>query len=80
MVNVFVLLLQINLRHGLDGPSRALDFTCTACAGTLILEFAALSRLTGNSTYEVYLYIHCSQLVTYVQWICNKDCFESFGQ
>ena len=27
--------------------------TCTACAGTNLLEFAALSRLTGNSVYEV---------------------------
>jgi mannosidase alpha-like ER degradation enhancer 3 len=26
--------------------------TCTACAGTNILEFAALSRLTGNAAYE----------------------------
>ena len=27
--------------------------TCTACAGTNILEFAALSRLTGNPEYEL---------------------------
>ena len=27
--------------------------TCTACAGTMILEFAALSRLTGDPIYEV---------------------------
>ena len=27
--------------------------TCTACAGTLLLEFAALSRLTGNPEFEV---------------------------
>lgn len=26
--------------------------TCTACAGTLLLEFGALSRLTGNPVYE----------------------------
>ena len=26
--------------------------TCTACAGTLLLEFGALSRLTGNTVYE----------------------------
>ena len=26
--------------------------TCTACAGTLILEFAALSRFSGNPVYE----------------------------
>lgn len=28
--------------------------TCTACAGSMILEFAALSRLTGDSIFEVY--------------------------
>ncbi|GAA37391.2 ER degradation enhancer mannosidase alpha-like 3 [Clonorchis sinensis] len=28
------------------------ESTCTACAGTMILEFAALSRLTGNPIYE----------------------------
>ena len=27
--------------------------TCTACAGTLLLEFGALSRYLGNSSYEV---------------------------
>ena len=26
--------------------------TCTACATTLLLEFATLSRLTGNASYE----------------------------
>lgn len=28
--------------------------TCTACAGSMILEMAALSRLTGDSIFEVY--------------------------
>lgn len=27
--------------------------TCTACAGTMILEFGALSRLTGEPVFEV---------------------------
>ena len=45
--------LKINLRHGLDKSLRLQDVTCTACAGTHLLEFAALSRLTGNHTYEV---------------------------
>ena len=26
--------------------------TCTACAGTLLLEFGVLSRLTGDPQYE----------------------------
>ncbi|EFN53006.1 hypothetical protein CHLNCDRAFT_7049, partial [Chlorella variabilis] len=40
----------VNLRHGqIPGDVRS---TCTACAGTLLLEFGVLSRLTGNATYE----------------------------
>ncbi|OON18530.1 glycosyl hydrolase family 47, partial [Opisthorchis viverrini] len=54
----------INLRYGDRGvkltqvsnirfPFFVLqESTCTACAGTMILEFAALSRLTGNPIYE----------------------------
>ena len=38
----------------MDHPSaKEESSTCTACAGTLMLEFAALSRLTGNPEYEV---------------------------
>jgi hypothetical protein len=46
--------LQINLKHGIsrDVSANYRD-TCTACAGTMILEFAALSRLTGDPVYEV---------------------------
>ncbi|VDD79990.1 unnamed protein product [Mesocestoides corti] len=40
---------QINLRTGYIALQL---HTCTACAGTLILEFAALSRLSGNPIYE----------------------------
>eukprot|EP00108_Taenia_solium_P011562 TsM_000301700 transcript=TsM_000301700 gene=TsM_000301700 len=40
---------RINLHTGKPLP---LLHTCTACAGTLILEFAALSRFSGNSIYE----------------------------
>ncbi|KAJ2954390.1 hypothetical protein O0L34_g2653 [Tuta absoluta] len=42
---------KVNLRHGLRGMSESRE-TCTACAGTMILEMAALSRLTGNPVYE----------------------------
>ncbi|KAJ1364821.1 hypothetical protein KIN20_024994 [Parelaphostrongylus tenuis] len=43
---------RINLRYGmLDHLKRQKD-TCTACGGTMLLEMAALSRLTGNSIYE----------------------------
>lgn len=27
--------------------------TCTACAGTMLLEFAALSRLSGEPIFEI---------------------------
>lgn len=46
-----MLRLQINLRHGIRGMTESRE-TCTACAGTMILEMAALSRLTGNPLYE----------------------------
>ncbi|KAA0204028.1 hypothetical protein HAZT_HAZT012147, partial [Hyalella azteca] len=44
---------QVNLRHGMNAPELggARD-TCTSCAGTMILEFATLSRLTGDGVYE----------------------------
>lgn len=43
---------RINLRYGmLDHLKRQKD-TCTACGGTMLLEMAALSRLTGNGIYE----------------------------
>ncbi|KAG6837560.1 hypothetical protein H0H93_007741 [Arthromyces matolae] len=41
---------RVNLRHGVaKGESRE---TCTAGAGSLILEFATLSRLTGDDRFE----------------------------
>lgn len=51
----------INLRKGqIRGDTR---ITCTACAGTMLLEFGVLSRLTDNPVYEkkakdavIYLY------------------------
>uniref|UniRef100_T1IVL0 alpha-1,2-Mannosidase n=1 Tax=Strigamia maritima TaxID=126957 RepID=T1IVL0_STRMM len=44
---------RINLRYGLNSPSVGnTRETCTACAGTMILELAALSRLTGHSIFE----------------------------
>src|SRR5579859_3907884 len=41
---------RINLRTGLV-PGETSE-TCTAGAGSLLLEFGTLSRLTGNSIYE----------------------------
>ncbi|XP_073954096.1 ER degradation enhancer, mannosidase alpha-like 2 [Choristoneura fumiferana] len=42
---------KINLRHGIRNMQESRE-TCTACAGTMILEMAALSRLTGKPIYE----------------------------
>lgn len=40
----------VNLRHGrIPHESRE---TCTACAGSLLLEFGSLSRMTGEPKYE----------------------------
>ncbi|KAI6192394.1 Edem3 protein [Aphelenchoides bicaudatus] len=43
---------RINLKFGLSPNLKIQSDTCTACAGTIILEWAALSRLTGNPIYE----------------------------
>ena len=44
---------RVNLRHGIKaGKVKSIGETCTACAGTMILEFAALSRLTGEPIFE----------------------------
>lgn len=41
------------LSHTLQGvPAGETRVTCTACAGTLLLEFGLLSRLTGDARYE----------------------------
>ena len=44
---------KVNLMHGLRSQKLSNSKeTCTACAGTMILEFAALSRLTGDPIFE----------------------------
>ncbi|XP_055912778.1 ER degradation-enhancing alpha-mannosidase-like protein 3 [Eupeodes corollae] len=40
----------VNLRHGV--PPGETSVTCTAGVGTFIIEFGALSRLTGDPIYE----------------------------
>nr|XP_054769385.1 ER degradation-enhancing alpha-mannosidase-like protein 3 [Lytechinus pictus] len=42
---------KVNLRHGL-GKGRSERDTCTACAGTMLLEFSTLSRLSGDPIFE----------------------------
>ena len=46
---------KVNLRYGIHNEKSRVGHetdTCTACAGTMIMEFAALSRLTGKGIYE----------------------------
>ncbi|KYM90156.1 ER degradation-enhancing alpha-mannosidase-like 3 [Atta colombica] len=44
---------RINLKRGMKGvPVEISRETCTACAGSMILEMAALSRLTGEPIFE----------------------------
>lgn len=40
----------VNLRYGV--PAGETSVTCTAGIGTFIVEFGALSRLTGDPIYE----------------------------
>ncbi|XP_067907569.1 ER degradation-enhancing alpha-mannosidase-like protein 1 isoform X3 [Heterodontus francisci] len=41
---------RVNLKKGM--PSTCLNETCTAGAGSLLVEFGILSRLIGDSTFE----------------------------
>jgi len=41
---------QVNLQTGI--PDDSINETCTAGAGTLLLEFGLLSRLLGDPVYE----------------------------
>lgn len=44
---------RINLRNGMKSDElKHSRETCTACAGTMLLEFAALSRLSGEPIFE----------------------------
>lgn len=42
----------MNLKYGV--PKDCINETCTAGAGTLVVEFAILSRLLGDPVYESF--------------------------
>lgn len=45
---------RINLKNGMKSEElKSSRETCTACAGTMLLEFAALSRLSGEPIFEI---------------------------
>lgn len=80
----------MNLKYGVRGPETRTGTeteTCTACAGTIILEFAALSRFTGDPVFEVSDYItrfivcmeYRFQMSDHVTSILNRET-ESFSQ
>lgn len=48
--DLFVSLSQVNLKNGV--PPDSVNETCTAGAGSLLVEFGILSRLIGDSTFE----------------------------
>lgn len=50
-------IVQINLRHGMLPHLVRQKDTCTACGGTMLLEMAALSRMTGNPVYEQKVFL-----------------------
>lgn len=75
---LFFLVFQVNLRYGVLNPlsrTGTESDTCTACAGTMILEFAALSRLSGDSIFEVF-YSYASLEIRLCSFsslfLCNK--------
>merc|ERR1719189_2197545 len=44
---------RVNLKYGIKaGKVKQISETCSSCAGTMILEFAALSRLSGEPIFE----------------------------
>jgi hypothetical protein len=45
--------MKVNLKYGVEHDETS--ETCTAGAGTLILEFGTLSRLTKDPTFEVII-------------------------
>ena len=55
-IDLLSVLYQVNLRYGVRhdmSRTGSEKDTCTACAGSMLLEFSALSRLTGNKAFEV---------------------------
>ena len=43
---------RTNVRKRAEAANREITETCSAGAGSLVLEFSTLSRLTGNPRYE----------------------------
>ena len=74
----------MNLKHGVNRtrPDGSLQSdTCTACAGSFLMEFAALSRLTNKPVYEVRLrklFDKCS-IFSFASLTIVEDCSQGYG-
>ena len=63
---------QVNLQTGI--PAESINETCTAGAGTLLLEFGLLSRLLGDPVYEGFARRSIKQL-----WSLRSNVTGLFG-
>jgi len=63
---------QVNLQTGI--PPGSVNETCTAGAGTLLLEFGLLSRLLGDPVYEGFARRSIKQL-----WSLRSNVTGLFG-
>lgn len=62
---------RVNLRYGMkDELLKKSRETCTACAGTILLEFAALSRLTGAYPYNTKSNLYYCVLYSFILLVC----------
>jgi len=60
---------KVNLKYGIKKDQlHYFQETCTACAGSMILELAALSRLSGVPIFEVNINL-VSLFIKYI-YIC----------
>jgi hypothetical protein len=62
--------MRYGVKHQRSRTGREKD-TCTACAGSMILEFSALSRLTGEPIFEVTLFL----TIPYCRYMYLLICF-----
>lgn len=71
---------RVNLRYGIkSGKIKHVGETCTSCAGTMILEFAALSRLSGEPIFEEKVHILISMLMDPIFMVSYCSGLESYG-
>jgi len=82
--------LRYGVKHEMSRTGGEKD-TCTACAGTMLLEFSALSRLTADPVFEVnsllcnYVQqkavraLDCCMYVCMCIWLCVGESSPCYG-